>query len=48
MSISGVFFTSKGLVLQAKAQTGTPLHFTRIAIGEENYKDKHHRHLINL
>lgn len=34
MSISGVFFTSKGLVLQAKAQTGTPLHFTRIAIGD--------------
>ena len=34
MSISGVFFTNKGLALQAKAQTGTPLHFTRIAIGD--------------
>ncbi|MDA3732816.1 hypothetical protein PBV87_15170 [Niameybacter massiliensis] len=34
MSISGVFFTNKGRILQAKAQTGTPLHFTRIAIGD--------------
>lgn len=34
MSISSVFFTNKGKILQAKAQTGTPLHFTRIALGD--------------
>ncbi|MDA3731680.1 hypothetical protein PBV87_09345 [Niameybacter massiliensis] len=34
MSISNVFFTNKGKILQAKAQTGTPLHFTRIALGD--------------
>lgn len=34
MSISNVFFTNKGKILQAQAQTGTPLLFTRIAIGD--------------
>lgn len=34
MSIAGVFFTNNGRELQAKVQTGAPLKFTRIAIGD--------------
>lgn len=34
MSIPSILFTNKGRILQAKAQTGTSLHFTRIAIGD--------------
>lgn len=34
MSFGGTYFTSKGRALQAKAQTGVQLNFTRIAIGD--------------
>jgi hypothetical protein len=34
MSFGGVQFTNQGLALQAKAQTGVELHFTRLAVGD--------------
>lgn len=35
-SFGGLILTNKGRALQAKVQAGTPLHFTRIGIGDGN------------
>jgi phage-related tail fiber protein len=34
MSFGGIYFTNKGRALQAKAQIGTQLNFTRLAVGD--------------
>jgi len=40
VSFGQTVLTEKGLALQTKAQTGTPLNFTRIAIGDGHVPDR--------